>query len=142
MTSSGTALGYDNHRRQEADPDGARDDADPFRGMKKPILSMVGQTEHEVAHEAARRQQDDPASPFHAAVIDHAIEDEQEPEPRVSQRRREGRRVDQVLERDFLKEAAIQVPEQAGDSDRDRAAAHKQPDDAAEPSPPGRQTGS
>ena len=94
-----TALGDDNHRCQKADPDGASDDSDPFRGLKKTILCVVGQAEHEVAHEAARRQQDDPPSPLHAAVIDHAIEDEQEPEPRVSQGRGEGCRVDQVLER-------------------------------------------
>jgi len=97
---------------------------------------VVGQAEHEVARESSRGQQDDPPRPFQAACIDHAIENQQEPQTGVGQGRGEGRGVDEVLDGLLLKEIASEMPDQAGDADCDRAPADRQADPAGKPLPP------
>ena len=48
----------------------AADDGNPFGAVEKPVLSVVGEAEDEIAGEAAGRKKDDPMRPFNFFVGD------------------------------------------------------------------------
>ena len=85
MASSATALRDDDHRCQKADPDGASDHPDPFRRPEETVLGVVGQRQHEVARRTRPAPAGRPTAPTRPPrVIDHAVQDQQEAEPRCT----------------------------------------------------------
>ena len=122
---------HEEQSQQETDRQGAADHRNPFGGVKKAVLSVIGQAEDEVADETAQGQEQHPHRPIDLVRLDHAVHDRQKADAGISQRCDKRCRVHQAGHRSFLKEVTFQMQDQPSDAQNDGRPA----DDVAENAP-------
>ncbi len=105
---------------QEAGCKRRGDDRNPFGLCEESIRRMIGQRQDKISEEAAQRQKDHPSRPLRAARAYHPIHQKKKSQSGICQRRCKWRRIRKALQSAIEKESALQVVENAAQSNQDR----------------------
>src|SRR5215831_1894159 len=110
---------------QKSDSNSARNNWRPFHEVKEPILRVIGQAENEVANVTAESKKQNPLAPFKCLRIDHAIHNQEKPQPCIRERGSKWGGICQAAQGTFIEKTALQMKDNAGEPNQYRQPAHE-----------------